>query len=864
MLVYLLALIYGGLAYSIRRLTEYRLLKIAYTALFWFFIILAIPLAFAVQHTSIVYAIFGAMLFWWAEKVNDIYTKRIAILFHLLAIATVTYGIVSTFSLTQYLSSYISIAISAFFITYQFIKNKRPLLEKIMLVDGLFFWFLSGLVTISQIENINNFSLTTLFIGITALMIAVIYRLMIKPFGHQVMYRSLSLILLVIASSIYLSSLSENVVISDISAHWDDLSLALWYLFALVFWLVFWVLRQEKTKSLEITQTLFWCFNFIVLLYDFNWLSNFLNYPTSDNQLSLIFITVPLLTAYIIRTFKSTWLIAPLNQNFLISHRNFILALTAIISVVWLLFFSTLGQAFFITWIPILNLYDLGQLLLATCILHCVMKEKLKYSFYMSAVIVFTMITIIITRSIYHWYYPEVNNIAYLLLTHEFFVTEAVMISLISFILVRWINIAPKQSTYLTATIYQCILSLLALPLIYQYSHTTELIIGGVAITLSLLSSSYICYLRNEERFCRIFYAIEILWWLLINVLIIDKFASNNTYYDILLLSLAITGYIASLLYKKAKFFIRELSLTSAVIMSLGIPYFMITSVTQDHLLGGVRSLVWALYIVFSYLALMNLRRQINKETYIAQTFLIIGNIFVFIVEMNYFLQRISTDISVLILSLTLPLLILLALTTYRWKWFIFPYTNNPYIPQKKTHFSFLILAGIIILPTQLLNGVTIGNLWIPILNILELPVYLYIFLVWQSLHKIYDNSSKINLYLLIAICTAISISVIRACYFYFNIPRWSIGIIFNNNVQMALTITWSLLGFIFWIYGSKKHHRLAWNIGATLMGLVLLKLLLIDRSNLGNVAGIISFIGYGLFCLVIGYFAPQPPKKTD
>jgi uncharacterized membrane protein len=37
--------------------------------------------------------------------------------------------------------------------------------------------------------------------------------------------------------------------------------------------------------------------------------------------------------------------------------------------------------------------------------------------------------------------------------------------------------------------------------------------------------------------------------------------------------------------------------------------------------------------------------------------------------------------------------------------------------------------------------------------------------------------------------------------------------------------------------------------------------LLLVDRTHLGNLWGIGSFIAYGLLCTVIGYFAPAPPR---
>jgi uncharacterized membrane protein len=47
-------------------------------------------------------------------------------------------------------------------------------------------------------------------------------------------------------------------------------------------------------------------------------------------------------------------------------------------------------------------------------------------------------------------------------------------------------------------------------------------------------------------------------------------------------------------------------------------------------------------------------------------------------------------------------------------------------------------------------------------------------------------------------------------------------------------------------------------------MGVVLAKLVLIDRQHLGNLLGISSFIAYGLLCTVVGYLAPAPPRAPD
>ena len=51
---------------------------------------------------------------------------------------------------------------------------------------------------------------------------------------------------------------------------------------------------------------------------------------------------------------------------------------------------------------------------------------------------------------------------------------------------------------------------------------------------------------------------------------------------------------------------------------------------------------------------------------------------------------------------------------------------------------------------------------------------------------------------------------------------------------------------------------------GATLMGIVVVKLFLIELSNSGGIARIVSFIIVGLLLLLVGWFAPVPPKAEN
>ena len=91
----------------------------------------------------------------------------------------------------------------------------------------------------------------------------------------------------------------------------------------------------------------------------------------------------------------------------------------------------------------------------------------------------------------------------------------------------------------------------------------------------------------------------------------------------------------------------------------------------------------------------------------------------------------------------------------------------------------------------------------------------------------------------------------------------WNEEALFHSSLaQMALTLVWSVFGLFAWVWGSRRGQRWVWLAGAVAMGVVLAKLLLIDRGHLGNLFGIASFIAYGLLCTVIGYLAPAPPRQ--
>jgi uncharacterized membrane protein len=85
-----------------------------------------------------------------------------------------------------------------------------------------------------------------------------------------------------------------------------------------------------------------------------------------------------------------------------------------------------------------------------------------------------------------------------------------------------------------------------------------------------------------------------------------------------------------------------------------------------------------------------------------------------------------------------------------------------------------------------------------------------------------------------------------------------------SMRVQAGLSIVWTLMALSLMIGGHLRRRREVWLIGAALIGVVVAKLFFVELSNRGGLARIVSFIGVGVLLLVVGYFAPLPPKRTE
>jgi uncharacterized membrane protein len=114
-----------------------------------------------------------------------------------------------------------------------------------------------------------------------------------------------------------------------------------------------------------------------------------------------------------------------------------------------------------------------------------------------------------------------------------------------------------------------------------------------------------------------------------------------------------------------------------------------------------------------------------------------------------------------------------------------------------------------------------------------------------------------------LAVFVLSTIAVVRGVHHLGGI-LWQQRVLANSvSVQSALSIYWAILGFGGMIWGARHQNRWIWVTGTGLMALVVVKLFVIDLGNTGTVARIISFLGVGALLLVVGYYAPAPPRQA-
>lgn len=156
---------------------------------------------------------------------------------------------------------------------------------------------------------------------------------------------------------------------------------------------------------------------------------------------------------------------------------------------------------------------------------------------------------------------------------------------------------------------------------------------------------------------------------------------------------------------------------------------------------------------------------------------------------------------------------------------------------------------------------------YLPVFNPLELAAAALLWFGFSALPRLGRNANaqRLGFY---ALCAAafltISAGVMRLWHFYGGTAWRADALLRSVGLQAGLSVVWALAAIVLMVSGNRSGRRARWMAGAVLMGVVVVKLFLVELGSSGGIERIASFIIVGLLLLLVGWFAPVPPREGE
>ncbi|AZR23851.1 DUF2339 domain-containing protein [Xanthomonas vasicola] len=350
-------------------------------------------------------------------------------------------------------------------------------------------------------------------------------------------------------------------------------------------------------------------------------------------------------------------------------------------------------------------------------------------------------------------------------------------------------------------------------------------------------------------------------WWALCGVHEVLRFADLRSEPDLLLGFVALSLWLAADVHRRRPTTALVWTVMSGLALAAPLALWQVEAHTQPFAHWG--ALAWGVFALAGTRALWCLRRQQGAGAMAAQ--FIWWLLWPLVVSLgaawlaDAFLLANGWRCALL----AAPWLIVATLGLLRWPWLAWPQAAS-FDPARNALlscvFAVLGLGWLLVL----LDPVSAAPLpWLPLFNPAELAQLAVLALLarwaWSPPAPALLQRWRVTALGVLG-WALITGSTLHSVHHWGGVP-WDSALISATLSQTSLTIVWSVLGVLGWVIGSRRGQRGLWLGGALLMGLVLAKLVLVDRQHLGNLLGIGSFMAYGLLCTVVGYLAPAPPR---
>ena len=223
------------------------------------------------------------------------------------------------------------------------------------------------------------------------------------------------------------------------------------------------------------------------------------------------------------------------------------------------------------------------------------------------------------------------------------------------------------------------------------------------------------------------------------------------------------------------------------------------------------------------------------------------------------------------LLGVPLVTLVLIGVYGERMPW---PVTAQPYsyvVPTAALIVCFLLPATLWVNFSN--SGVSAPLPFAPLLNPLDLLLAAVIWALWQWSRQwrhwlstgqfaVVDTISQWGIWLLSF--AVVNLALARGIHHLNGVPFTFTALYDSAIVQTTYALVWGVLALTLMYIAHHRHWRHVWLIGATLLGITIIKLFLVDLAQTGSLARIISFIGVGLLTITVAYFWPAPPRVGE
>jgi len=392
------------------------------------------------------------------------------------------------------------------------------------------------------------------------------------------------------------------------------------------------------------------------------------------------------------------------------------------------------------------------------------------------------------------------------------------------------------------------------------------LIVNGHALSVLMLAVSafFLSWLYEREGANRavvwVFFLLGSFWWGVAGLRELVEFhPKGEPVVHSLLLFAAISILVAGLLRRVLHW--PRLGWIALAGLLAGVPLAIFSMGLDDRLSGFAEHRWWLGWFAVGLAGLALLRQPLQRGISFGHVALFATAALIYGYASHEWAQASLLGDGWVFVAALLPLMALLGLTWrlprvatwplvdafdhYRWRWF------GPAL-------GVLGLAWIAALTVR---GSSAPLGYVPLLN----PIELMQLTLWLLALGIARQRGLRDAFGPLAFAGLVFVSVagLRAVHHLSDAP-WSPSILDDRIAQATLTVIWSLAGVLAWVIGSRRGHWGVWLCGAILMGVVLLKLLLIDRRYFGDLAGIVSFIAVGALLVLVGRIAPTPPRRVE